>query len=367
MQTILFSKKGIHYQDSGTGTIKAIFVPASIDTQKFLDITNPGDSSIKQRCPEIVGIPLYRKTGEAVHVYGEVANELLEKRQGVEIILPQDLAPKNCSVFYYVFGKDYIVHGVKKVNDNGETSWGTSLIDVKDKDLNKIIVSSASDRMLVGDEENICVASQGSDLVRENLQEALKVFDISVDKFSSLSVPNYIPPVYAHKDYSIVMLTIVIFSFLLMAGTTAYFVRNTVKLSSIEDEISGLRSEINKMQDSRKLGYIKNPKKILDRMKQPLKQQPSAVINAVAGSASNLGDLNSLSFSTVDNPGKKEGQIIADIKLDNIKSSMLVDQERLAAASIVGKPWVRKIELSGGKSSSGKGKSLPLKVWVQVE
>jgi hypothetical protein len=365
MQRVLFSKDGIHYRDSGTGQIQAIFLPATANTHKFLDLTTVTDSTVKQRAQDITGTPIYRKEGEAVHVFGEMAPELLEKRQGVEVRLAQDFAPKNASVFYFLFGKDYVIHGVKHRNDNGEVSWGTSFIDVREKQLDKVIVSSISDRMLLGEDETICVAAHGSDSLIEDLQESLKMFDITVDKFNSLSVPRYIPPVYVHKDYSLIMLTIVIFAFLVTGGTTAYFIRNTVKLSVIEDEISRLQSEISKMQSNRKLGFIKTPKKILDMMEQPLKQQPSAIIHALGNSVKSMGDVDRIAFETLDNLAEKEGQIIADIEIVNAKSDMLVDQENMAKSVLVGQPWIRKIERPG--KNKGRGTRLPLKVWVQVE
>lgn len=366
MQLILFSKKGINYRDSGSGAIKAIYLPSTTDVSKYVDLPAVSDSAVKQRNTEIKGTPLYRKEGEAVKVYGEIDPELLEKRQSVEVFVPQDFAPKNASVFYFIFGKEYIIHGVKTRNDNGEVSWGTSVIDVREKVLDKVIVSSLSDRMLLGEEENICVAVHGSDSMKDDLQKSLGMFDVSVDSFKSLSVPRYIPPVYAHKDFSLIMLTIVIFAFLVTGGTTAYFVRNTIKLNTIEDEISELTSEISKMQSNRKLGYIKQPKKILDMMEKPLKQQPSAIIHSIGSAINSLGTLSEISFKTIDNPGEKDGQIMSEVKLKNIKSTMLVDQERIAQASLATKPWIRKIERGKGKSGKG-GATLSLKLWAQVE
>jgi hypothetical protein len=367
MQVVLFSKNGIHYRDSGSGGIKAIFLPATSDIHKFLDLATVSDATVKQRVVDMVGTPLYRKEGEAVHVFGEIAPELLEKRQSVEIFLPQDFAPKNSSVFYFVFGKEYIVHGVKIRNDNGEVSWGTSVIDIREKVMDKVIVSSISDRMLLGEEETINVSVHGSDTTIEDLQKSLNIFGLTVDNFKSLSVPRYIPPVYHHKDYSLIMLTIVIFAFLVTGGTTAYFVRNTVKLNSIENEISELTSEISKMQSNRKLGFIKKPKKLLDIMKKPLKQQPSAIIHAVGSSIKGLGNLQSLEFKAVDNKAKKRGQIFAKVTLANVKSDLLVDQERIAKSMIITQPWIRKIERSSkGKSRKGS-KELSLDLWVQVE
>lgn len=367
MQTMVFSKDGIHYRDEGSGTVKAIFVPATTQKQKLMDLTSVNDATIRQRCEGINGKPLYRKEGEAIQVVGELPEELLEKRQGVEVHLPQDFAPKNASVFYFIFGKDYVIHGVKKRLDNGEVVWGTSLLDVRKKELNKVIISSISDRMLVGEEETICVAVHGSDAVMEDMQNALTTFDITVDKFSSLSVPKYIPTVYAHKDYSLVMLTMIIFTFLVMGGTTAYFVRNTVKLNTIDEEITELESEIKKLQDNRKLGYIKDPRKILDLMEDPMAQQPSAIIHAIGSSVRSLGTLADLSFKTLDNPVKKQGQIVADITLRDVSSELLVDQERIARSILPSRPWIRKIERADSSSRGGSTGKLPLKIWVQVE
>lgn len=367
MNTLLFSTSGIHYEDGGTGAITAIYVPSRSRQQIFADIPSPDNASVKERYGEVTDAPpLWRVEGPFVHVYGDIDEDIVERRSGVEVYLPQDYMDSECQGFYQVFGNRWIVFGSKEHGEDGKTHWGVSIIDCEEVGVVDFIVASISERMLTGSASNITVSVHENEAVMADLAEALEPFDLTAVPFSSLKIQSGQEPLYIHRDYGVLMLTVAMFSFILLVSSIIYCALTYVALGKVGDDVALLDNEIRKIQRNKKLGHIRNPKEILNFMQSSFVQPPSSALDAAARAASEFGQVTKLEMHEADikrdHLGKPAGQVLVKINVAE-DEGLLLDQEQIARAVIERSPWVRSIErpVRGGRVG------MSLEIGVQVK
>lgn len=382
MNVVLFSRTGVHYADTRRGDSLALFVPAREQVRRFNDIPNVNPKSVRDRYGDVGQTPLWRMDGNSVVVYGLLPEALAERRYGLEVFLPDDFVPTGCSVFYFVFGEKWVIHGVRTVTDDGVEVWGISKIDAGEGSAVSEVVSSVSERLFSGLRENICIAAHGSDTVMEELRQALQPFNLDVVRFDSLSKGRDKDPLYTHRDYGLLMLIAAMMAFIIFGAAVAFTAKGLYDSQKVDSQIANLQEQIRRTQTSTRLGNIKNPKDILSFMSKPLKQRPSAILHSAGDVAAVFGSLVQLEMIGEDAGGsgsrasRRQGGAKASKAANSAASVMTVmaqlaatenalflDQERVAQSALVSRPWVRNLQREPG----GTGTTITLRIGVQVE
>lgn len=358
MNLVMFSRAGVHYESGGKGDLSAIFVPMREQVRRYTDIPHITGKTVKERYGESTNTPMWRQRGDVVNVYGTILEELKERRQGLEVFLPQDYAPQGCNAFYFVFGDRWIVHGIRTITDDGAEAWGISRIDSKDGSIVDAVTNAVSERMLEGNAEESTIAIQGDDALREELQRAVTPLGLKVVRFAALSRQKDLKPIYVHRDFSLVMLTFALFSLLILMGVITYLALGKLKLDEMEREIVSLEEQIRRAQENRPLGHIRNPQKVLAAMEKNIKQPPSSILHAVGDTASAFGALRTVEFR---NKAAGKNQVESIATLSNVENELLLYQEEVGKSVLRDRPWVRSVE-----RVPGRGK-VNLRIILKVE
>ena len=375
---MVINRQGVLYDDRTRGDVLALYVPARDQIRRYADLPNPNVRTVREQYGALEQTPLWRQEGEAVTVYGVLPAELYERRTSVEVFLPEDFAPLGTSVLFYVFSDQLIVHAVRAVSDNGTASWGSSRLDPKRHGgLINALVEAVSDRLLEGTAERILVAVHGEEHFYDQIRRALEPFRVELVRFETLQKNIDKDPLYAHRDYSLWMLTSVIFAALLVLLALGYLAFSAYQLSQAETKVAAIQAELQRLQTNTRLGSLPNPKEVLNALGKPLKQRPSAIVHAVGEVAATLGRLEAVEFVQEDmtvRAGRRSAsskpsqqipgvlEVIATVKVDGAPG-LLVDQERVALAAFESRPWVRYIQREGGNNTD----TMKLRIGVQVE
>lgn len=376
---VLFSRQGVLYNDGGRGDTLAIFVPSREQVRRYADLHNPTTKAVKDSYGSADQTPLWRKEGDNVVVHGLLANELFERRAGVEVFLPEDFAPIGTSALFYVFGDQWLVHGVRVVADNGVATWGSSKIDAKRAGgVVAALVEAISNRMLEGAVERILVAVHADEDIYDSVRKALEPFKVDVVRFETLAKAVDKLPIYEHRDHGLLMLTTGVFSALMFTLAVGYMAWGAFEVSRLNKQVAAVQDELQRLQADARLGQIQDPKAILEVISRPLKQRPSAILHAAGDVATVFGELQEVEMTTEDAsgtpsrrrvtnrkaaPSTTNGMVVVSATVDpGTDRSLLVDQERVALSAMESRPWIRFIEREGTSA-----KSMSLRIGVQVE
>ncbi|MBI1363766.1 MAG: hypothetical protein GC134_07250 [Proteobacteria bacterium] len=379
MNVILFSRNGIHHNDSYRQDAVAVFVPSRDQIRRFSDIPSVNDKSVRDRYGDVGQMPLWRMEGNTVVVYGLLPEDLAERRHAIEVFLPEDFVPAGSSVFYYLFGDRWIVHGLRSITDDGAETWGISRFDIKGQDPVQAMVGAISERQVMGNRENICIAVHSNEDALQKLTDEMRPFDLEVVKFETLNVDKDKKPLYLHRDFGMALLVAAIFALLVCVASIGFALMTYNDTKTLDERIMELEAQIRKSQTSTKLGSIKNPTEILKALAKPLQQRPSAIMHAAGDVSTVFGQLQKLELDTEGDrvttragrrnttnskSAKKEATIdvVATITSDGT-SYLLVDQERVAKSALESRPWIRKLE----RMPSSGANNISLRIGVQVE
>lgn len=377
---VLFSRQGLLYDDVNRGDTLAVFIPSREQARRYSDIHHPTTKAVKDSYGTADQTPLWRKEGDNVVVYGLLAHELFERRSGVEVFLPEDFAPVGTGALFYVFGDQWLVHGVRSVAENGVASWGSSKIDAKQAGgMVAALVSAISDRMLEGTVERILVAVHADEDLYDNVRRALEPFKVDIVRFEALVKTLDKLPIYGHRDHGVLMLSTGVFSGLIFVLALGYMVWGIFELNRVTTQVQLVQEELQRVQADARLGKIQNPKEILAVISRPLQQRPSAILHAAGNVATVFGDLELIELVSEDsstsnntrrrtvnrnpNPTATKGVVVVQASVDpGADTSLLVDQERVAVSAMESRPWIRFIEREGNSK-----KTMSLRIGVQVE
>tara|TARA_R110000868_G_scaffold218576_1_gene469019 strand:+ start:165135 stop:166250 length:1116 start_codon:yes stop_codon:yes gene_type:complete len=371
MNILLFSDDRVLYEDGEKGAVISILIPRYSKIKKYADITAPTDNTVKLRHGDADDLPaLWRQEGPYVNVFGNLSLDLDEKRATNSMYLPQDFVGDDVGAFYYIIDDRFVIHGVKSMTDDGHYIWGTSLIGEKEENTTDIVVSSISERMLEGKDERIIVAVHGSDESKEVLKEALEPFEQEVINFKDLGTPKKeIRPLFARSDRSLIMLTLSLCTFLAMSAFVFLWVNSQIELEAQKDNVLELQDAISRMQKNKELGYIKNPKDLLNVMDMSIPLPPSTLVHNAGEVGAMFGDLKSIEMGTVSRSLKGRsvaattgyGVYDVDLKVEAPNNSLLLDQERIAKTVVESMPWIKYVERPQA------GIENELKVGIQVK
>lgn len=370
MNITLLNGTHILHQDASKGPVTVMCVPLISKTKRFSDIQSPSDSTVKERYGDIDDAPaLWRLDGPYVDVYGNIPLILKEQRNAVSAYLPQDFVGDDCGAFYFVINDRWIAHGVHTVTDDGKSKWGVSLLDAKADGIVDTIVSAISERILEGGNEKICVAVHKNEDIFLQLKDVLNGFGVDVKKMSEFMPRRRIKPLYQHRDFSLVMVTLAIAMFLMMLGAVVAWMLKGIELDNMEESIKKTQERIRDMQNNTKLGHITDPYAVLDFMKSDIPQPPSSLIHSGGLIARLFGDLKMVEIGQEDSGYRGYGyrRVNKDTytikaQSENVRSSFLVDQEKVGQSAIANRPWLRSLQ-----RVTSADKTVELDIEVQVK
>ncbi len=379
MSIVVFSKNGVHYEGGVSGSIMAIFVPSKENVRKYPDLSGNNISEIAERYGTGGKKPLWKLERSVAVVYGALLSELAERREEIKVYLPQQIVPASCNVFYMVFGQMWIVHGVRTVNDDGEAEWGVSKIKVSNGEVTTEVINAISERMLDGEDENYCIAVSNNEETFKDLKKGLQPFKLEAKRLEALKPKRGEESLYKHRNHSLVMLTIALLVVMMVATTAAIWFLRYNKLSQRRKEIKHLQMEISQIQLNERLDYIRDPKKVLDRMTKGLTRAPSSILNGAAQLGAEFGELGSVRFDVDQMIKTKNGKRIApsvgissqaeknvwvEVAVSKMVNTKLVDQENMAKSLLKERPWIRDIK---NQTSNAHSKNADLKVNMRIE
>jgi hypothetical protein len=378
----MFSRNGIHHNDSYRQDAVAVFVPTRDQLRRFSDIPSVNDKSVRDRYGDVGQTPLWRLENNTVVVYGLLPEDLAERRHAIEVYLAEDFVPAGVSVFYYLFGDRWIVHGVRTITDDGAESWSVSRVDIKNQNAVEAMVAAISERQVIGIRENMVIAVHNNEDALQKLADALQPFELEVVKFDSLRVDREKKPLYLHRDFGMALLVMAIFALLVCVASVGFAFNTWMKIKDLEERIAQIEAQIRRSQTATKLGGIKNPSEVLRALARPTQYKPSSIIHAAGDVATVFGTLQKLELdsdagATTTRAARRVGSgaqaaaaqkreatisVTASV-LSDATSYLLIDQERVAKSALTTRPWIRQIERMPATGQN----QLSLRIGVQIE
>jgi hypothetical protein len=374
MNICIFSKKGIVYDNNKkSGPLTVIAVPSNDQKRQYADIANPSKSVIKDRYGVLEGELAYRTESGVVTVYGNVPKDISELRQEVKAYLPEDFAPLDVNVLYYVVGENLIIHSVRTIEVDGTSKWNSLYIELEKKGAGvlNVVENLISERIVSVNDEKILVAYTNlPEAIKEELYTRVNQFGVLVEPMENLTDHRQKTPVYSHKDNSILLMIFIIIAAILTVLSLSYYISGKNNYSSSEDKIVKLEQELRTSLSKMRLKKVSNPQQVKDSVEKTFKARPSAILHSAAEVASLFGVLETITLTknyqdrftrAVEN--KPQDDVIyvqANVRAN--ENSLLIDQERLAKSVYETRKWIRSIERS---NRSGDG-SLTLKIGVYV-
>jgi hypothetical protein len=364
MVPLIFSRRSIHLWPKDVNTYTALFVPSQDQVVTLRDVANSTEE-IAQRLRAEGRTPLWRQKRGQITVYGFLPPELKDVRQSLRVWLAEDYAPKECSAFFFVIDK-WVIHAIKEIDDERRETWRSTVMSYGEKTLVKNVVNAAADLLLRFPPKEICVAVDGGLERLEQFKRDLENLGIACQPFESLRPAAGATLLYRHRDYTVPMfLSLVLFG-LLFAAMLVQLTFHYAEANKLQSNIDSLRRQIESVQISKSLGYIREPQPVLDDIRKPFQQQPSAILDAAARFGRVLGNLNSVSFVTgpAAGPGAKPdetGLMLATVEFSNVFDKMLVNQESATRQLLPQTPWIREV-----RAQPQGGSNLTLKLELQI-
>jgi hypothetical protein len=296
------------------------------------------------------------------------------------VYLCEDYVPATCSVYYFVFGDRWIVHGVRLVSEEGLEQWQTSRVDAGPGGVTTEVIEAVSERAISGGRENVCVAVYGNDDIMASVKQGLEPLGVEVVRFESLARSRDKKALYVHRDHGLLFLMAAFVALLLFVGSTGYAVKSYFDLHTIQGQIEDLQAQIKQNQQHGRLSNIQNPSDVLKVIQRPMTQRPSSILYAAAEAAKPFGTVTSIDMTTNDmtaadatyadpKTGKKQtipGEVmtvVVHVQTDG--QPLLVDQEAVAKSVMTQRPWIRFIERqhSGGMND----RDIVLRIGVMIQ
>jgi hypothetical protein len=356
----------------------ALFVPMRDQVRAFPDLEGDNVSAISERYGGAGQKPLWRMERGQVVVYGTLLEELAERREELKVYLPEHILPASVDVFYFLFGKEWVVHGVKTINDDGQAEWGISKIHTAGRDITEMLVEAVSERALSGREEKYTIAVSQNDEAFSKLKEMLKPFELDVVRFESLKPVRGAEPLYKHRNYSLVMMTVALLALMIVIISGGYWLVNRMERVKKQEEIEKVRRDIRSIQLNERIGYVNNPGQVLKTMSKPLTLPPSAILHAAGDLGSAFGKLREVTFEIpqaqqggtvnsnllVQSPDGQGLLLTTRAILSEMANKFLVDQENLAKTLIKENGWLRDLK---NVSTVGSSEGYKLDMVVRVK
>lgn len=363
MNYLVFSKIGVIIPPHGKGDVSAMAVPAGDKVSTYRDLEGKSDGEIAERYGTAGKKIMWRLSRGMVTVFGNVPDEVHQLRQAVKVYLPEDFAGSDDTAFFYVLSPQWLVHGNRTTDDEGQASWRTTMLRVREGQTPVAMVMSAVSGLMLAGGQKVLVAvdepAVGRTIVDE-LKTALATIDNVPVPFSALRGNLKAKPLYRHGDFSVLLYALVMVAVLTLGGMVTLWLLNKLEISRMNGEMDAVRNRIQAIQINKSLGHIRDPQPILDTMATPTNQQPSAILDAATQVSAQFGKIQraevELAASTLNSnapapiPGQQPTDMEVRVLLDQAVDTLLIEQENRAKSLLEARPWIRLIENIGTAS-----------------
>lgn len=340
MALLLFSRTGINLR-KGRGEILALYIPSIDQTQVYRDIGST-TAEVAQRSGSGDRTPLWREELGATVVYGPLPQDMAQIRQGLKVWLASDYAPADAEAFFFIFDRRWLVHGIQETDDEGRRKWRTTILSYPEDQIFGVVADNAADLMLGSNKRDIIIAvDEGLDSYSQ-LKELLAPLGLAPVPFSTLKPSAKARILYRHRDHMLAILVSLFFLSMAFIGTLVWWFSNSMELSRYEERVASVRQQISSIQINDSIGHIREPEALLNLMKRPFAQQPSAILDAASRLGAQFGNLSGVKFE-LQPEGAPSGQRRLMVEVTQPKQRLLVGQEALAKSLLPHLPWVREL------------------------
>jgi hypothetical protein len=375
MNLVLVGKKRILFEkNKRANDLIVMFIPTEESIQVFHDLQgNKTDYEVASRAGVPDKKPVWREEGGKVVLYGLLPEDLASRTSSLRVWLAQDFLPADTTIFYFVVSPQHLVHGRMEVSDENKVSWRVTTLQVGTlEEMVALIKSSLVDQMMTGENQVPCVAVYQDNILQNQLNEALKHLQITTQPLEKL-LPAYrqIKPLYNQRNHTLVLLVGSMFFFMILLASAIYWVLGMIESAQLQNKIDSTQMAIQNVQINERIGFIKEPQAIQEKIKSPFNQLPSALMNAPLRMSSEFGDLSRIVFEVsqgqqntfMPSAGLAPGVYQFRVEVSQPKQAMLVDQETMAKTIVSRTPWLREIS----NVAMGGEAALNLRMKVQVE
>jgi hypothetical protein len=368
MGLLILSRRSITFRQPGRGEVTVLLVPGRDQIQVVKDLAGTANINIATDTAK-AGEKRVRKLQQLSrvfvgqrYIYGSLPEEIAELRNPVKVWLAEDFAPQGCQAFFFVFSETVVIHGVREQNDEGQMSWRTAQLSLSEGDPLRSIINAISDYALANSAETLTVAVLNQLNLYEKLQTGLATYGISPMPFSKLKPPITLKPLYRHFDHTIFYLTVVIFAALTFAASLGYLGLVYNQRKQLDEKITGVQAQIQNIKRNQSVGTVQDPQAVLNALGKPMRQQPSAMLDAAGTVANQFGKLSKLEFTPSGDDMSAVTEVDIAANVDNMKDMLLLDQESRGRGIVAQRPWVRAIHRQGAVGEMGD-----LVISVQVD
>lgn len=363
MPLTIISRRNITYRETGRGEMTVLLVPSRDQIQVVKDLAGLGSTQAAAREAGAAKPVAIKKQIQLsrVHIgrrfiYGNLPTEISDLRQPVKVWLAEDYAPLQSHAFFYIFSNSVIIHGVREQDDEGYQSWRTAQLGVDENDPLRSIINAISDYALANPVDGLTVAVLNKLDLYEKLQAGLSTYNISPVPFSKLKPQTNLKPLYRHRDYTILYLTLALFGFITLLASSSYLVLTWMNLNSLTQQVEDIQAQIDAIKLNQNVGQVSDPQQVLEAMARPVNQQPSAIIHAAGESVTELGKVSLIRADFGVTEGQESigsGLLNVKVTLETMNDELLLLQEQAAAKVLMTRPWVREIKRSGSVGTVG--------------
>jgi hypothetical protein len=378
MNLVLVGKKKILFEKNrNANDLTVMYVPDEDGIQIFHDLQgSKTDYEVASRAGAPGKKPVWRDIGGKIALYGWVPDELTSRTASARIWLPQDFLSEDSTIFYFVVSPTHLVHGRKEVDDEQKSSWRITTIKTgSEEELIGLVKSSLVDQLMTGDNQVPSVAVYQDPPLQLKIDDALKYLNVASQPLEKMSPAfRQVRPLYRQRNNTLLLLVLMLFFFLVLLGSTFYWILGMVESRKIQQQIEEVRFAIQNIQINERIGYIKAPEAIQQRIRSTFNQLPSSFVDAALRTGAQFGDLEKMKFDVPLNAGEgtftasagaAPGVYTFNLLLSRAFNPMLVDQETMARQVVPNTPWLREISNVGNSGPSNEGLTLLLKLQVE--
>jgi hypothetical protein len=355
MSLFVVSRRKVVFHQPSMGTVQVVYVPSADQIQVLKDAAGTtlqvksATSAATTRGPQMARVQRGQRT-----LYGTLPPEILDLRQAVKVWLAEDLVPTDAEAFFFIFSQQVVVHGIRERNDEGRLVWRTAQLQLPAGEaalpaLNIIL----SDYSLANPGQNVCLAVVNEVGLYRALQQGQQAHGFIPVPFSTLKPAAEITPLYAHANFTWLYMLLVILGILLVSGVGIMWMAEAAKARALITQIDEVEAQIRAVQINKRTGHIRQPDAVLAEIRAGVAISPSALVQATAMLAQNLGDIQQIELAQANALDAESGITILPewqpmkVIINNPLQTLLVDQAAATRDLLQAMPWVRQVVRQG--------------------
>jgi hypothetical protein len=370
MSLFVVSRRKVVFHQPSMGTVQVVYVPSADQIQVLKDAAGTtlqvksATSAATTRGPQMARVQRGQRT-----LYGTLPPEILDLRQAVKVWLAEDLVPAEAEAFFFVFSQQVVVHGIRERNDEGRLVWRTAQLQLPAEAaalpaLNVIL----ADYSLANPSQNVCLAVVNEVGLYRALQQGQQAHGFTPVPFSTLKPAAETTPLYAHANFTWLYMLLVVLGVLLVSGVGIMWMAEAAKARGLVTQIDEVEAQIRAVQINKRTGHIRQPDAVLAEIRAGVAVSPSALVQAAAMLAQNLGDIQQIELAQANALDAESGITLLPewqpmkVTINNPLQTLLVDQAAATRDLLQAMPWVRQVVRQG----QGGAGQLDLVMLLQV-